>query len=377
MGLINKLRGELLDVIEWVDDSRHTLVWRFPRYHNQIKYGAQLIVRPGQQAVFVTDGRIADVFEPGQYRLETKNLPLLSTLAGWKYGFDSPFKSEVYFVSTRQITDLKWGTPNPVMMRDPDFGNIRVRAFGTYTLKAASPKTLLAELVGTDGVYEADEITELLRSIVNTSFADVVAKSEIAVLDLASHYADLSEAIRQLVVDRVDDEYGLEIPQLYIVNISVPAEVEQALDVRTSMNAIGDMTAFQNYQLGQSMPVAAANPAGGIAGAGVGVGMGLAIAQTMGQPPVGGVQPPTGPPLPQAPPPPPPPVHWHIAQNGQTLGPFSAEQLAQGVASGQVRGETLVWSAGMASWTAANQVPQLLAMFQPGPPPPPPTETNS
>jgi hypothetical protein len=205
----------------------------------------------------------------------------------------------------------------------------------------------------------------------------VVAKSEIAVLDLASHYADLSEAIRQLVVDRVDDEYGLEIPQLYIVNISVPAEVEQALDVRTSMNAIGDMTAFQNYQLGQSMPVAAANPAGGIAGAGVGVGMGLAIAQTMGQPPVGGVQPPTGPPLPQAPPPPPPPVHWHIAQNGQTLGPFSAEQLAQGVASGQVRGETLVWSAGMASWTAANQVPQLLAMFQPAPPPPPPTETNS
>jgi membrane protease subunit (stomatin/prohibitin family) len=377
MGVINKLRGELLDVIEWVDDSRHTLVWRFPRYHNQIKYGAQLIVRPGQQAVFVTDGRIADVFEPGQYRLETKNLPLLSTLAGWKYGFDSPFKSEVYFASTRQITDLKWGTPNPVMMRDPDFGNIRVRAFGTYTLKAASPKTLLAELVGTDGVYEADEITELLRSIVNTSFADVVAKSEIAVLDLASHYADLSEAIRQLVVDRVDDEYGLEIPQLYIVNISVPAEVEQALDVRTSMNAIGDMTAFQNYQLGQSMPVAAANPAGGIAGAGVGVGMGLAIAQTMGQPPVGGVQPPTGPPLPQAPPPPPPPVHWHIAQNGQTLGPFSAEQLAQGVASGQVRGETLVWSAGMASWTAANQVPQLLAMFQPVPPPPPPTETNS
>jgi membrane protease subunit (stomatin/prohibitin family) len=377
MGVINKLRGELLDVIEWVDDSRHTLVWRFPRYHNQIKYGAQLIVRPGQQAVFVTDGRIADVFEPGQYRLETKNLPLLSTLAGWKYGFDSPFKSEVYFASTRQITDLKWGTPNPVMMRDPDFGNIRVRAFGTYTLKAASPKTLLAELVGTDGVYEADEITELLRSIVNTSFADVVAKSEIAVLDLASHYADLSEAIRQLVVDRVDDEYGLEIPQLYIVNISVPAEVEQALDVRTSMNAIGDMTAFQNYQLGQSMPVAAANPAGGIAGAGVGVGMGLAIAQTMGQPPIGGVQPPTGPPLPQAPPPPPPPVHWHIAQNGQTLGPFSAEQLAQGVASGQVRGETLVWSAGMASWTAANQVPQLLAMFQPAPPPPPPTETNS
>ncbi len=209
MGLMNKLRAELIDIIEWVDDSRHTLVWRFPRFHNQIKYGAQLIVRPGQQAVFVAEGRVADVFEPGQYRLETKNLPLLSTLAGWKYGFDSPFMAEVYFVSTRQITDLKWGTPNPVMMRDPDFGNIRVRAFGTYTLKAKDSKTLLSELVGTDSKFESEEITELLRSIVNMSFADVVAKSEIPVLDLASHYSKLSEEIRELVVERVDDEYGL------------------------------------------------------------------------------------------------------------------------------------------------------------------------
>jgi membrane protease subunit (stomatin/prohibitin family) len=256
MGMIEKLRAELVDIIEWVDDSRHTLVWRFPRYHNQIKYGAQLIVRPGQNAVFVRQGEIADVFEPGQYRLETKNLPLLSTLAGWKYGFDSPFKAEVYFVSTRQITDLKWGTPNPVMMRDRDFGPIRVRAFGAYTLKAQEPKTLLRELVGADSKFESEEISELLRSIINTAFADVVAKSELAVLDLASNYQELSEELRRLVVERVDDEYGLEIPQLYIVNISVPAEVEQALDTRTSMGVIGDMAAYQSYQLGQAMPVA-------------------------------------------------------------------------------------------------------------------------
>ena len=147
MGFLDKLRGELIDVVEWVDDSRHTLVWRFPRYHNQIKYGAQLIVRPGQGAIFVREGRIADVFGPGQYRLETKNLPILSTLEGWKYGFDSPFKAEIYFVSTRQIPDLKWGTPNPVMMRDADFGPIRLRAFGTYTLKATDPRALLQELV--------------------------------------------------------------------------------------------------------------------------------------------------------------------------------------------------------------------------------------
>ena len=143
MGLIDRLRAELIDIIEWVDDSRHTLVWRFPRYNNQIKHGAQLIVRPGQAAILVSQGRIADVFGPGQYKLATANLPILSTIAGWKYGFDSPFMAEVYFVSTRQITDLKWGTPNPVMMRDPDFGPIRVRAFGTYTLKAQDPKILL------------------------------------------------------------------------------------------------------------------------------------------------------------------------------------------------------------------------------------------
>src|SRR5215475_5273521 len=150
MGLLEKLRTELIDVVEWVDDSRSTLVWRFPRYQNQIKQGAQLIVRPGQTAVFVHQGKIADVFLPGRYTLETKNLPILATLAGWKFGFDSPIKSEVYFVSTRQVTDLKWGTPNPVLMRDHDFGPVRVRGFGSYTLRARDPKRLLGELVGTD-----------------------------------------------------------------------------------------------------------------------------------------------------------------------------------------------------------------------------------
>ena len=170
MGIMKKLRAELIDIIEWIDDSRHTIVWRFPRFHNQIKHGAQLIVRPGQTAIFVHRGRVADIFEPGQYRLETRNLPVLSTLAGWKYGFDSPFKAEVYFVATRQITDLKWGTPNPVMMRDPDFGPIRVRAFGTYTLKAVDPKILLEELVGTDSrfVIHKFEFGTLITSAVTT-----------------------------------------------------------------------------------------------------------------------------------------------------------------------------------------------------------------
>ena len=365
MGLMDKLRAELIDIIEWVDDSEHTLVWRFPRYRNQIKYGAQLIVRPGQSAVFVHQGQIADVFGPGHYRLETKNLPLISTLMGWMHGFDSPFKSEIYFVSTRQLTDLKWGTSNPVPLRDADFGPVRVRAFGTYTLRAIDPGRLLSELVGTDGVYEAEEVSALLRSIIAMTFADVVASSGISILDLAQNYGELSESLRREVVERIDDEYGLEIPQLYIVNVSVPAEVERALDARASMNAIGDMNAFQAYQMGNAMPEAAANPAGGLAGAGVGLGMGLAMTNSMG----GMMSAPnassSGPP---ALPPSQPGISWHVAENGQPVGPFSGPQLAQAASAGRVTRETLVWSAGMPSWLAAWEVEALTGLFAPPPP---------
>jgi len=366
MGLFDKLRAELIDIVEWIDDSQHTLVWRFPRFHNQIKYGAQLIVRPGQSAVFVHRGRIADVFGPGHYALETKNLPVLSTLMGWMHGFDSPFKAEVYFVSTRQLTDLKWGTPNPVPLRDPDFGSVRVRAFGTYTLRASDPARLLSELVGTDGVFEAEEISSLLRSIIGMAFADVVASSGISVLDLAQSYGELSEALRQAVVERIDDEYGLEIPQLYIVNVSVPAEVERALDARASMSALGDLGAYQAYQLGNAMPEAAANPAGGLAGAGVGLGMGVAMTQSMG-----GMLPGTGAPgaTPPAAPPPIPALAWHIAEGGESVGPFTPAQLAQAIAAGRVTRETLVWSAGMAAWQAASEVEALAGLFAPSPPP--------
>ncbi|MBW2361032.1 MAG: SPFH domain-containing protein [Deltaproteobacteria bacterium] len=372
MGIIDKLRAELIDIVEWIDDSRHTLVWRFPRFRNQIKYGAQLVVRPGQSAIFVKQGQIADVFGPGHHRLETRNLPILSTIAGWKHGFDSPFKAEVYFVSTRQITDLKWGTPNPVLMRDPDFGPVRVRAFGTYTLRALDPATLLKELVGTDSSFEANEIHELLRSIISTSFADVIAKSELPILDLAANYQRLSDELREMVVQRIDDEYGLDLPQLYIVNVSVPAEVEQALDTRSSINAIGDMATFQAYQLGQAMPVAAANPAGGLAGAGVGLGMGAAMAGPMLSGASGAApNPPQSPP----PPPAPPAVLWHVAQAGQSFGPFTEAQVAQAIAEGRIQRDTSMWTAGMAGWAAAASLDALAALFG-TPPPPPPAESG-
>jgi membrane protease subunit (stomatin/prohibitin family) len=367
MSLFEKLRAELIDIVEWVDDSRHTLVWRFPRYQNEIKNGAQLVVRPGQVAVFVHQGRIADAFGPGQHRLETRNLPVLSTLSGWKYGFDSPFKAEVYFVSTRQIADCKWGTPSPVLIRDPDFGPIRVRAFGTYTLRASDPKRLLQELVGTDSVFEAEEIAVLLRAVVASAFADLVANAELSVVDLASNYRELSEKLRRMVLERVDDEYGLDVPQLVIVNVSVPEEVEKALDSRSSMRVIEDLAQYQQYQIGASIQTAAANPAGGLAGAGLGAGMGMAVASRM-VPGVGRTGPHAAPGAPLAPPPPPP--TWHVLRGGEATGPFTIDQLARGAAGGALRRETLVWAPGMTAWTAAGELRELAPLF--GAPPPPP-----
>ncbi|MCC6782956.1 MAG: SPFH domain-containing protein [Planctomycetes bacterium] len=361
MGLFSKIRAEFIDIIEWLDDTNHTLVWRFPRYHNQIKNGAMLIVRPGQVAVFVHEGKLADVFEPGTHQLTTRNLPVLSTLQGWKYGFDSPFKAEVYFVSTRTVTDLKWGTPNPIMLRDPEFGPIRLRAFGTYTLRAQDPVRLLTELVGTDGVYETSELETLMRGVVNQSLADVIGKAQIAALDLAQNYQKLANELRAAAVERIDDEYGLDIPQLFIVNISLPEEVEKALDARSSMGVLGDLGRFQQYQMGAAMTQAANNPAGGGA-EGLGMGMGFAMAQQMARSFAG-----SGP---AVAPPPVPAAAWHVAQAGAALGPFEAAQLPQLVRSGQLGPNTMVWCAGMAAWTPAGQVPQLAALF--GPPVPPP-----
>ncbi len=280
------------------------------------------------------------------------------------HGFDSPFKAEVYFVSTRQVTDLKWGTPNPVMMRDVDFGPIRLRAFGTYTLRATDPKALLRELVGTDSEFTSDEITELLRSIISTALADILGTSQIAALDLASNYNELSEKLRLEVCERVDDEYGLDIPQLYIVNISLPEEVEKAIDTRSSMGVIGDLDRFQQFQFGKAMTAAAENPAGGGAADGMGIGLGFAMANRM-MPGAGAVAQP-------AVPPPPPQAAWHVVVNGQTEGPFTDQQIAQGIASGQLGAATMVWSAGMPNWSPAGQTPQLTGYFAAATPPPPP-----
>ncbi|MBD3242323.1 MAG: antifreeze protein, partial [Chitinivibrionales bacterium] len=281
MGFIDKLAGEFVDIIEWTDDTPDTMVWRFPRYHNQIKYGAQLTVRESQLAVFVNEGQIADVYKPGMYTLTTRNMPVLSTLRGWKHGFDSPFRAEVYFASTRNFTDLKWGTRNPIILRDPEFGPVRLRAFGSYVVRVSDAARFVREITGTDGVFTLDGITEQLRNLIVTRFSDRLAESKIPVMDLAANYDELSELMTAKVAPEFQ-EYGLEITKLLVENISLPEEVERALDKRSSMGIVGNLDKYLKYQTGTAMEAAAANP-GGDASAGVGMGMGFAMANQMAQ----------------------------------------------------------------------------------------------
>src|SRR5262245_58473788 len=229
MGLFDKLRGELIDIIEWLDDSRDTMVWRFPRYQNEIKMGAKLVVRETQNAVFVNEGKLADTFTPGTYTLSTQNMPILTTILGWKYGFNSPFKSEVYFVNMRRFTDLKWGTANPVMLRDPEFGPIRLRAYGTYTIRVVNTETFMKEIVGTDPTFQTEEITNQLRNMIVSRFSDMLGESKIPALDLASNYDELSRLAGESL-SKEFGRYGLEIANFLVENVSLPPQVEQALD---------------------------------------------------------------------------------------------------------------------------------------------------
>ena len=367
MGLWDFIKTELIDIVEWLDDSGDTLVYRFVRHDNEIKNGAQLIVRPGQAAVFVDQGKIADVFEPGRYELKTENLPILSTLRGWKYGFDSPFKAEVYFVNTRQFTDQKWGTKNPIMLRDAEFGMVRLRAFGTYAFKAAEPAKLIAEIVGTDGHFTVDQIVEQLRNLIVARFADALGEGKIPALDLAANYTELGQAVRGTIAPELAG-YGIELTTLLVENISLPPEVEKALDKRSSMGVLGDMRTYTQYQIAESIPAAAQQP-GGLAGAGMGLGVGMGMAQQMAQA-FGGA----GAPAPGAAPPPlPAQAAFFIALNGKQDGPHGMDALRAHAAAGTLTRDTLVWKEGMAAWTRAGDVPDLAPLFAAVPPPLPPS----
>jgi membrane protease subunit (stomatin/prohibitin family) len=262
MGLFDKIRGEFIDIIEWTDSFNDTMVWRFPRYQNEIKNGAKLTVRESQVAVFVNEGQLADVFQPGMYDLTTQNLPILSTLKGWKFGFNSPFKAEVYFVNTKQFTNQKWGTKNPIMLRDAEFGPIRIRAFGNYAMRITDAAKFLKEVAGTDHEFTTDEVTEQLRNIVVTRFTDAVASSKIPVLDMASNYDEFSKLIQDRIKEEFN-EYGISITKFLVENISLPPEVEQILDKRSSMGIVGNLGAYTQFQTANAIENAANNPNAG------------------------------------------------------------------------------------------------------------------
>ena len=368
MGLWDKIRGEFIDIIEWTDPSNDTMVYRFERHGNEIKYGAKLTVRESQKAVFIHEGKLADVFEPGMYELETKNIPILSTLQGWKHGFESPFKAEIYFVNTRKFTDLKWGTKNPIMLRDPEFGPIRLRTFGTYCVRVDDPQKFITEIVGTDGHFTKDEIIDQLRNLVVSRTMDILGESKIPALDMAANYDELGKFISERI--HADfNSYGLDVSQVLIENISLPPAVEEALDKRTSMGVIGNLDAYTKFQTAEAMEKAAENP-GGEASAGIGMGMGFAMANQMGQGLMnnqGGGAPASGPP------PLPGNTQYFIAVNGQQTGPFAKDALGGQIAAGTLKPDSLVWAEGMAQWTAASEVPEVNALFPASPPPLPPT----
>ena len=277
--LFNIIRNQFIDVIEWTDDSRDTLSFRWPDEDKEIKNGAQLIVRESQLVQFVAAGQFADLFGPGKYTLTTENIPILSTILGWKYGFQSPFKCDVYYLNTRLFTGNKWGTANPVMMRDPDFGVVRLRAFGTYDFRIVDAPLFLKEVAGTDQHFRLDEFQDTMRSRIVSVFTDALARAHVPVLDVAGRYAEMGEALLPIINPTVREKYGLEISSFILENVSVPAEVEQAIDKQSSMRAIGNLNDYVKYQMGLSMGqggeggAAAAMPAQ--------MAMGFAMAQDM------------------------------------------------------------------------------------------------
>ncbi|AEF99721.1 SPFH domain-containing protein [Methylomonas methanica] len=361
MGILDKLFGEFIDVIEWTDDSPNTMVYRFERYGNEIKYGAMLTVRESQTAVLVNEGQIADVFRPGLYQLETRNMPIMTTLQSWPHGFSSPFKAEVYFINMRRFTDLKWGTKNPLMLRDKEFGPVRLRAFGTYTLRVIDPKVFLQEIVGTGGHFQTGDISDQLRNLIVSRFADILGESGIPLLDLAANYDELGDFITQKIRPEFA-AYGLDVLQMLVENISLPPQVETALDKRTSMGIIGDLGRYTQFQTAEALAAAAKNPSGA-AGDGIGMGMGFAIAQNLGQNLAqNNTQTAVPPPLPAT-------TLYFVAIAGQQQGPFNSSQLQEKIKTGEVGRDTLVWSEALVEWTAAEKVAELAITFTQMPPP--------
>ena len=362
-----KLSHEFIDIIEWLDHSNDTLVHRFERYQNEIKNGAKLIVREGQMAVFINEGQLADVFKPGTYTLTTQNLPILATLKGWKYGFNSPFKAEVYFVSTRLFTDEKWGTKNPITLNDDRFGFVEIRAFGTYAFKIGNPGKFITDVVGTDGNFTNYEINEHLKSLISTRFTDTIGEANLPIELYAANTNELSETCLEVMRPEFDS-VGISLEKFYIENVSMPEELKKEIFEYSRLNKL-DLDKLAKFKAAKALEAAASNESGA-AGAGMGMGMGFAMAQQMGN--MFGQQQtttstsntghPSPPPLPQQ-------SAYYYALNGQQAGPATIAELTQLYASRTITAETLVWKQGMANWAALNTVSELQSIIGSTPPP--------
>ncbi|MGB5668570.1 MAG: SPFH domain-containing protein [Maribacter sp.] len=367
----NKLSHEFIDIVEWLDDTNDTIVHRFERYQNEIKNNAKLIVREGQKAVFVNEGQLADVFTPGTYTLNTKNLPILTTLKGWKYGFDSPFKAEVYFVNTRLFTDEKWGTKNPFMLSDERFGLVEIRAFGTYSFRIKDAGKFVVDVVGTDGNFTNYEVNEHLKSLIVTRFTDTVGEANLPIELYAANTSELSETCR-VVMQPEFGRVGIELEKFYIENVSMPEELKKEIFEYSRLDKL-DMTKLSQFKAAKAMEAAAKNE-GGTAGAGMGMGMGFVLAQQMGnmmsqpgaQQPFGGQTQPTA----AIPPPMPAQIMYHYAVNGQQMGPVTFDRLKELFANRTINRDSLVWKQGMANWATLKDVEELKVFLGGNTPPP-------
>jgi membrane protease subunit (stomatin/prohibitin family) len=370
--LWKKLTGELIDIVEWLDDSNNTLVYRFERMNNEIKYGAKLTVREGQMAVFINEGQLADVYKPGMYTLTTQNMPILSTLKGWKYGFESPFKAEVYFVSTRKFTDLKWGTPGPATMRDSEFGIVRATAFGIYTIRVKDPGIFIKDISGTEGRFTTDAIQENLRGKIGLRIKEVMPELGLSIIDMEAKVSVIGGMLRE----RIGGDFeamGLELCEVQVQDIGLPEEVEKAIDKRGSIAAVGNLQAYTQYETASAIRDAATTP-NSAAGAGMGLGAGFAMggamagqmgaAMSAGAAGMGGAG--------AAPPPLPTASAYHVAINGQQAGPFDMGALQTQATAGGLKRDSLVWKTGMAQWAKAGDVSELSPLFASVPPPVPP-----
>ncbi|WGK65922.1 SPFH domain-containing protein [Croceiramulus getboli] len=369
MGIFDKIKEKLshefIDIIEWLDYTDDTIAHRFERYQNEIKNNAKLIVREGQTAVFVNEGQLADVFGPGTYTLNTQNLPILTTLKGWKYGFDSPFKAEVYFVNTHLFTDEKWGTKNPVTLSDDRFGLVEIRAFGTYAFRISDAGKFIKDIVGTDNNFTNFEINEHLKSLIATRFTDTVGEANLPIELYAANTTELSETCREVMGPEFES-VGIRLEKFFIENVSMPEELKKEIFEYSRIDKL-DLQKLTQFKTAKAVEAAAKNE-GGTAGAGMGMGMGFVLAQQMGglmnpQMTAGASQAVTPPPIPAA-------VTYFYATNGQQQGPVSFDQLRALFASRTINKDSLIWKQGMDTWKPLQEVTELKAFLGGNTPPP-------